>query len=155
MTKQELIFKWLKAGYSISRIGQMHTAIVKDGKLIRYTHFGSSAVNANKSDLKYLLTEIFDEDDEFYIIGNDGYIRTTNSLIDITTEKEYTFTLYARNIWTQQETPLKQYTMRLSEMVSSYYDVAEKYSKDHPEQNLVHFAISCENPFFRYWNFAI
>jgi hypothetical protein len=44
--------------------------------------------------------------------------------------------------------------MTLSEMLRSYYDVAEKYYKDH-KMNKPHFAISCENPFFRYWNFCI
>lgn len=71
-----------------------------------------------------------------------------------TGRKTYTFTLWSRDIFTYQEKPLRQYEMTLSEMLRSYYDVAEKYYKDH-KMNKPHFAISCENPFFRYWNFCI
>lgn len=154
MNKVERIFKWLNDGYSIKKVGQMHTSIVKNGNFFNYTNFGSSAIKANKKELEWLLTEIFDDSEEFYIIGNDGYFRSTSDLIDITDRKTYTFTLWSRDIFTRQEKPLKQYEMTLSEMLRSYYDVAEKYYKDH-KMNKPHFAISCENPFFRYWNFCI
>lgn len=83
MNKVELIFKWLNDGYSIKKVGQMHTSIVKNGNFFNYTNFGSSAVKANKKELEWLLTEIFDESDEFYIIGNDGFFYSTSYLIDI------------------------------------------------------------------------
>ena len=65
MNKVERIFKWLNDGYSVKKVGQMHTAIAKSGKFFNYTHFGSSAIKANKKELEWLLTEVFDEDDEF------------------------------------------------------------------------------------------
>ena len=154
MTKVERIFKWLNDGYSVKKVGQMHTAIVKDGRLFYWNNCGRSAIKANKKELAWLLTEIFDEADEFYIIGNDGYFRSTSELIDITDRKTYTFMLWSRDIFTKQEKPLKQYEMTLSEMLRSYEKIAEKYHDSH-NMNGSHFAISCENPFFRYWNFCI
>ena len=154
MEKANLIYSWLMNGKVVKKVGVMHGAISRTGNMFHYSNYGSSAIKATLENLTWLLTEIFDRDQEFYII-DDGKMYSTNKLIEETGGKEYTFTLYARNIWTLQETPLKQYRMTTTEMLMHYDDIAEQYAKENPNENHVHFAISSENPFFNYWNFAI
>lgn len=155
MEKLELVYNWLEAGYSVSLIGRTHTNIKKSGNSYCWNNYGSSAIKANKKWLKWLLTEIFDPIDEFYIIDSTGTIRTTNSLIDSEVQKKSTFTLHSRNIWTEKEIPLQQYTMEVSEMLQHYHEIAAQYSREHSKENHVHFSIRSDNIYFRYWNFAI
>ena len=155
--KVKTISNWLKAGYTVKRVGTMYAAIWKDDfkNLYHWNNYGSSAIRSNQKELKRLLTVIFDRDDEFYIIDAIGKMQSTCESIARSSEKCYTFTLWHRNIWTLQEQPLQQYKMTLAEMIGSYFDIAEKYSKDHSAENYVSFAMSSENPFFNYWNFHI
>lgn len=152
--KVNLINDWLQLGYNVQKIGQMHTAIYKHGFNYCWQNYGSSAVKANKKELKFVLTKIFDIDDDFYIIDNNGKFHSTNDLITITGDIEYNFTLYSRNIWTYQEKPLKQYKCTLAEMINTYDEKAELYYNLHNLKS-PYFAISSENPFFRYWNFCV
>lgn len=155
--KVKTISNWLKAGYTVKRVGTMYAAIWKDDfkNLYHWNNYGSSAIGSNQKELKRLLTVIFDRDDEFYIIDILGKMQSTCKDLVESSEKCHTFTLWHRNIWTYQETPLEQHKMTLTEMINSYYDIAEKYSKNHSAENYVSFAMSSENPFFNYWNFHI
>lgn len=153
--KTNMVYNWLMAGYAVRQVGKLHTSIVKDGKFFRWSNYGSSAVDADKKSLQWLIQEIFDDGD-FYIIDTDGKLISTADGLTLTAEREYTFTLWARNIWTRQEKPLRQYKMRLVDMIREYYDVAEGYAAEHPTENHVHFAMTCgESDYFTYWNFCI
>ena len=157
MKKVDIIFNWLKQGERLVKMGKadgLSNYIVKHGNNFAYSRFGSSAVKATKKDLSWLLTEIFDPDDEFYIITDDGKMLTTNKLTDTACNVAYTFTLYARDIFTYKETPLQQFRGNFAKVLKTYVQIAECYNDQHKE-NHVHFALSCENPFFNYWNFAI
>ena len=153
--KIKVIFSWLQAGKSVFKVGSFHAVIWSNGEFFGYNKYGTSAIKATEENLTWLLTEIFDYEDEFYIINSDGEIEYTNALIAESARKEYTFTFYSRNIWTYQEKPLFQVKKTFDEMITNYHDIAEKYSKQHLGENHVHFAVSCEFPFVRYWNFAI
>lgn len=146
--KAEIIAYWLKLGHVVKRVGTLHAAIWKNGDYYHYSHFGSSAVEATPENLERLLTEIFDSDQEFYCIGTDGRIYTTDDMLTLTADRQYKFSLYSRNIMTREEKYLESYWLTIPEALRSYTELAEKFSG-------VHFAMQSENPWFKYWNFAI
>lgn len=147
--KAEIIAYWLRLGHVIKCVGHLHAAIWQNGDYYHYSHAGTSAVKATPEKLEWLLTNIFDSDQEFYYINSaDGRLYSTDDYLTLTADRQYKFSLYSRNIMTREEKYLKSYWLTIPEALRSYTELAEKFSG-------VHFAMQSENPFFSYWNFAV
>ena len=67
--KIDTVYQWLKEGYTVHGVTSGKMWI--DGKYIRYLHFGSSAMTVSKKSVHFLLTEIFDDVSDFYIIDDE------------------------------------------------------------------------------------
>lgn len=93
--KVKTISNWLQAGYTVKQVGKMHAAIWKDDlkNIYHYSNYGSSAIRSNQKELKWLLTNIFDGNDEFYIFDAIGKMQSTYKDLAESSEKCYTFTL--------------------------------------------------------------
>ena len=80
-SKIKKVKKWLDEGYTVRLFGNWDDFyhIVKDGDNYCWRYFGSSANSATDEDLKFILTKIFDENDEFYIL-KDGKMECTDTL---------------------------------------------------------------------------
>ena len=70
-SKIKKVKKWLDKGYTVRLFGKWDDFyhIVKDGDNYCWRYFGSSANPATDENLKFILTKIFDEKDEFYILN--------------------------------------------------------------------------------------
>lgn len=79
-SKIKKVKKWLDEGYKVRLFGNWDDFyhIVKDGDNYCWRYFGSSANSATDEDLKFILTKIFDEKDEFYIL-KDGKMECTDT----------------------------------------------------------------------------
>ena len=79
-SKIKKVKKWLDEGYKVRLFGNWDDFyhIVKDGDNYCWRYFGSSANPATDEGLKFILTKIFDENDEFYIL-KDGKMECTDT----------------------------------------------------------------------------
>lgn len=79
-SKIKKVKKWLDEGDTVRLFGKWDDFyhLVKDGDYYCWRYFGSSANPATDEDLKFILTKIFDEKDEFYIL-KDGKMECTDT----------------------------------------------------------------------------
>ena len=157
--KINMVYNWLNAGYAVYENGKRYAAIWKNGKYFQWCNYGSSANDATKKGLQWILTKVFKSDTNFYIINNDGKMECTDPVIaEKANTIECTFTFFSRNIITFNETKLFETKSTLAAMLQDMHNIAEKYSRENPDSNIVHYTVTCQRGMFddfRYWQFAI
>lgn len=159
--KVNMIYNWLITGNDVFPIGQIQGTYPsmlwkKIGNNFGYRHYGESASKLTKKDLRWVLENIFDDTEDYYIIDSNGKVFSTNAEFVDSMEREYLFTFWKRDIWYNQETPIFNTRMKFREMLVKYQDIAKEYYDSHIEENIVYWSITCgEHPVFRYWQFAV
>ena len=148
--KLKVINNWLRSGYSVKQTGSIWAAIWKNDKYYCWNNYGSSAVKANQKELKYLLTKIFDSNDDFYIIDNGKFI-CTNEAMEKAARQEYTFTFKDRD----NNRELFEVTTTFENIIANYDTIAEKWSKKNPAENVVRFDVLSNFPYRYLIAFAI
>lgn len=156
----EKVYTWLEAGYKVKCGKARHTAIYKAGNYYRYTHFGSSAVVANKENLSWLLNTIFSHDDFFWCINSDGLMESTDEEISFYCNTCInTFAFYKRYLMsnTIEKRPFMRYADTITHMLVDMEKHVENFNQQH-DTDYVHCYVEREykeNSPFNQFAFAV
>lgn len=160
--KIDTVYQWLKEGYTVHGVTSGEMWI--DGKYIKYSHFGSSAMTTSKKSVHFLLTKIFDDVSDFYIIDSEDLMQCTDKMT----------ALYCNGIGSDfefcdrdNENKLFVYADTITQMIINMQNIAEKYAKQHMDDNIVRFKVTRKisrdadrdfiehTKFFNNWMFAV
>ena len=160
--KIDTVYQWLKEGYTVHGVKSGKMWI--DGKYIRYLHFGSSAMTVSKKSVHFLLTEIFDDVSDFYIIDNEDLMQCTDKMTAFYCNGIGSdFTFYDRD----SENKLFVYADTITQMIINMQSLAEKHAKQYTDYDVVRFRVTRKispeadrdfiehTKFFNNWTFAV
>ena len=124
------IKKWLDDGAVVCRVGSRDAAIWRSGGLYHWKNYGSSAVKADTENLKRLLTKVFSDTDEFYIINLDKQMECTDFSIAHncnTVACEWEF--YDRDD-AETSRPFLRYNATITRILQEMWSVTENFNSD-------------------------
>ena len=160
--KIDTVYQWLKEGYTVHGVKSGKMWI--DGKYIRYLHFGSSAMTVSKKSVHFLLTKIFNDVSDFYIIDEEDLMQCTDKMTAFYCNGIGSdFTFYDRD----RENKLFVYADTITQMIINMQSIAEKHTKQYTDDNVVRFKVTRKispeadrdfiehTKFFNNWTFAV
>lgn len=146
--KMKKIKAWLDAGYRVRLFGNYGTygdRIVKsaDGNYYHYSRFGSSAVQSTEDGLNFVLTKIFNSNDDFYIINSENHMECTNDEKAIYCNNTMNTFLFSENpefIYGEALPDRTIYTT-ITDIILNHYDYGKFMRSDAGRRGGVHFAV--------------
>lgn len=157
------IYSWLLSGYKVKEVGSYSPFtgyMLLDGDYINFNNFGSSAVKFSLDSIQWLLDKIFNDTENFYIIDeNENMACTDDEMENYCNNTLQTFSFHERFIMSNTVGDcLFTFKGTITEFIKRRYELAKNYSKNHKDENIVHFQVfrKCEeDEIFPYsWNYC-